>query len=381
MNRRSFLKAAGASGVAAFVAGCSAEPVDDGADGPTANETGGQNGTEGETGTATGTPSGPETLRVATYSSFVDAPSSSPGQWIKERFESEFDATLEWQIPDNEINYFIERAAQGVDSDADAYVGLDTNMLIRVDENVDGQLFAPVESDAVEGRNAVQSGLEFDPQGRAIPYDTGYISLVYNENDATAPQTFDGLLRPEFEGDLLAQDPQSSATGQAFLLHTIKAKGEDGYLDYWEQLQQNGVRVLGTWEDSYAAYSNGESPMVVSYSTDQVYANEEGEDLSEHQIRFLNGEAYANPEGMARFADSQNTELANRFLSFMLRPKVQAEIAVRNVQFPAIADAPLPEEFAQYAKEPETPVTFTYEELKGNLSEWTDAWARQFASN
>ncbi|WP_224270598.1 thiamine ABC transporter substrate-binding protein [Haloprofundus salinisoli] len=377
MRRRNFLKAAGAAGVSAFVAGCSAEPVDDGADGSGSNETG--NGDA--TGTTTGTPEGPATLRIATYSAFVDAPSSSPGAWLKEQFESEFDATLEWQTPDNEINYYIERATQGVDIDADAYVGLDTNMLIRVDENVDGELFTPVDAGDIEGRDAVQSGLEFDPQGRAIPYDTGYISLVYNENEATAPETFDGLLDPEFEGDLLAQDPQSSATGQAFLLHTIHAKGEDGYLDYWEQLQQNGVRVLGTWEDSYAAYSNGEAPMVVSYSTDQVYANEEGEDLSEHQIRFLNGEAYANPEGMARFADSANADLANRFLSFMLRPEVQAEIAVRNVSFPAISDAPLPEEFAQYAKEPETPVTFSYEELQGNLSEWTDAWAQQFASN
>ncbi|WP_224333336.1 thiamine ABC transporter substrate-binding protein [Haloprofundus halobius] len=380
MNRRRFLKAAGAAGVSAFVAGCSAEPVDDGGDESGSNGSD-RTGTEGETGTTTGTSSGAATLRVATYSAFVDAPSSSPGPWLKEQFESEFDATLEWQTPDNEINYFIERAAEGVDIDADAYVGLDTNMLIRVDENVDGELFASTESGEIEGRDAVQSGLEFDPQGRAIPYDTGYISLVYNENEATAPETFDGLLDPEFEGDLLAQDPQSSATGQAFLLHTIHAKGEDGYLDYWEQLQQNDVRVLGTWEDSYAAYSNGEAPMVVSYSTDQVFANEEGEDLSEHQIRFLNGEAYANPEGMARFADAPNVDLANRFLSFMLRPEVQAEIAVRNVAFPAISDAPLPEDFAQYAKEPETPVTFTYEELQGNLSEWTDAWARQFVSD
>ncbi|KTG07964.1 ABC transporter substrate-binding protein [Haloprofundus marisrubri] len=376
MRRRNFIKAAGAAGVSALVAGCSAEPVDDGGD-SASNES-----TEGtETGTTTGTPSGSATLRVATYTSFVDAPSSSPGPWIKEQFESEFDATLEWQTPENEINYFIERAAQGVDIESDAYVGLDTNMLIRVDENVDGELFASVDSGAVEGRDAVKSGLEFDPQERAVPYDTGYISLVYNENQATAPETFDGLLRPEFEGDLLAQDPQSSATGQAFLLHTIKAKGEDGYLDYWSQLQDNGVRVLGKWEDAYAAYSNGEAPMVVSYSTDQVFANAEGEDLSEHQIRFLNGEAYANPEGMARFADAPSPDLANQFLSFMLRPEVQAEIAVRNVAFPAISDAPLPEDFAQYAKEPETPVTFTYEELQGNLSEWTDAWAQQFASN
>jgi thiamine transport system substrate-binding protein len=378
MRRRSFLQSAGV-GAAALVAGCTTQQVDGG------TETG-TDGTEtstpdGSTGTTTGTAeSTTETLTVATYSAFVDAPSSSPGPWLKERFESEFDATLEWQTPENQLNYFIERQLQGVDPGADLYVGLDTNMLIRLDEKLNDALFAPVESGALSRLDEVKDSLEFDPQNRAIPYDTGYISLVYNENEATAPETFDGLLDPEFEGDLITQNPTSSATGKAFLLHTIKAKGEDGYLDYWQQLKENDVRVLGTWSDAYTAYSNGEAPMVVSYSTDQVYANADGADLSEHQIRFLNDQGYANPEGMARFAASEQVELANQFMDFVLRPEVQAEIAVRNVQFPATTTAELPEEFAKYAREPGEPVTFTYEELKGNLSEWTDAWAKQFAS-
>jgi thiamine transport system substrate-binding protein len=377
MNRRAFLRSAGV-GAAALVAGCTTQQVD-GGDGGTTNGT--PASTNESPGTTTGTTdSGAKTLTVATYSAFVDAPSSSPGPWLKEQFESEFDATLEWQTPENQLNYFIERQLQGVDPGADLYVGLDTNMLIRLDEKLDDALFAPVESGALSRRDDVKESLEFDPQNRAIPYDTGYISLVYNENEATAPETFDGLLEPEFEGDLITQNPTSSATGKAFLLHTIKAKGEDGYLDYWQELKDNGVRVLGTWEDSYAAYSNGEAPMVVSYSTDQVYANADGADMSEHQIRFLNDQGYANPEGMARFAASEQVDLANQFMDFVLRPEVQAEIAVRNVQFPATTSAELPEEFAKYAQEPAEPVTFTYEELKGNLSEWTDAWARQFAS-
>jgi thiamine transport system substrate-binding protein len=369
MNRRDFIAAAGAAGVAGL-AGCTGGDGDEGAGTDTESST--------PTATTTGTPDPTPTLRVGTYGAFVDAPSSSPGPWLKEQFESEFDATLEWQTPENELNYFIERAMQGVDVDADVYVGLDTNMLIRVDEQLEDGLFAAAGD--VPRRDTVKPGLEFDPKGRAVPYDTGYICLVYDENELTAPETFDGLLGEEYAGDLLTQDPTSAATGQAFLLHTIKAKGEDGYLDYWQGLKDNDVRVLGSWSDSYTAYSNGEAPMVVSYSTDQVYANAEGADLSKHQIRFLNGQGYANPEGAAIFEGTDRAELAREFLGFVLRPSVQAEIAVRNVQFPATTDAELPDEFAQYAKEPETPVTFSYDALKGNLSEWTDAWARQFAS-
>ncbi|MFK8214857.1 thiamine ABC transporter substrate-binding protein [Haloferax volcanii] len=377
MRRRGFLKAAGAGGVSALLAGCTG--------------TGGEQTTTEASGDATetaatteGTTAGGEsrTLTVGTYGSFVDAPSSSPGPWLKETFESEFDATLEWQTPDSGVNYYIERGLRGVESGADLYVGLDAQMLVRIDRELDEALFSPAEG--LSRIDDVKQGLNFDPQGRAVPYDTGYISLVYDETygdgDFVAPETFDGLLDSEYAGALLAQNPTSSATGQAFLLHTIDAKGEDNYLDYWASLKENDVRVLGNWEDSYNAYSNGEAPMVVSYSTDQVFAAESGEDMARHQIRFLNDQAYANPEGMAPFADASNPDLAVEFMDFMLRPEVQAEIAVRNVQFPATTTAELPEDFAQYAQEPPEAVTFSYDRLQNNLSDWTDAWAREFAS-
>ena len=167
-----------------------------------------------------------------------------------------------------------------------------------------------------------------------------------------------GLLADEYAGDLIVQNAQSSATGRAFLLHTVKANGED----------------------AYNAYSNGEAPMVVSYSTDQIYyADDPDADLSRHQIAFLNGEAYANPEGMGRFAASDAPDLARSFVEFLLTPDAQGEIARRNVQYPATTNANLPESFAEHTFEPEEPVTFTYEELRGNVDGWVDRWAREIA--
>ncbi len=379
IDRRRFLAGAGAAG-AALLAGCSAEQ----ADSPTATTSSG--GTE-TTGTTVGETEGGGTLVVATYSSFIDAVSSSPGGWLKQQFESEFDADLVYQTPPNELDQYIQRANAGVEIDADVYVGLNVDGLIRLDENLEsGSLFA--EAPDLPGESDIKEGLGFDPQGRAVPYDTGYISLVWNatadDGEFAAPETFDGLLESEYRGDLLAQNPSSSATGRAFLLHTIKARGEENYLDYWSQLQDNDVRVLGSWGDAYGAYGEDEAPMVVSYSTDQVYANRSDQNMDRHQIRFLNDQAYANPEGMAQFASTDSPELAQSFMEFVLRPEVQAEIAVRNVQFPAITDAEFGEEnaeYEQYAKVPPEAVSFTYDELRGNLQGWIEEWSRQIASN
>ncbi len=366
-TRRRFLTAAGAAGVAGL-AGCSAEQTD--------------TETPADTETATGTTTGdtePETLVVGTYSAFIDAPSSSPGAWVKRKFEEQFDARLVWQTPSNEVNYYVERRNAGVDVEADMYLGLNTDDLVRVDKKLDEDLF--VEAGDVAGAENVKSGLQFDPQGRAVPYDTGYISLVYDGTSVEAPETFDGLLKEEFAGDLIAQNPASSATGRAFLLHTIHEYGEERYLDYWSDLQANDVRVLGSWSDAYSAWSGGEAPMVVSYSTDQVFADQSGADLEKHQIRFLNDQGYANPEGMAVFDGASNAGLARDFMGFLLQPEIQGGIAQRNVAFPATTNAELPADYAELAKEPPEPVTFTYEELKGSVSGWIDDWERQFASN
>jgi len=392
-TRRRFLALGGAAGAVAL-AGCSAEPTGEGE----SDASGGEgDASEGDGSEADAESDGDDaetpTLTVATYTNFIDAPSVSPGEWLKAEFESRFDATVEWATPDNELNYYIERAASGVSVDADLYVGLTTEDLVRVDDRLDDDLFA--ERGAVDGFDDVREGLLFDPFDRAVPFDTGYVSLVYDGTATEAPETFEGLLDDDHAGALIAQNPGGSSTGRSFLLHTVHRFGDgadggvaggDGdadydYLDYWADLQANDVRVLGSWDDAYTAWSSGEAPMVVSYSTDQVFAADAGEDLEEHQIRFLNDQGYANPEGMAVFADADEPDLARAFMSFMLEPAVQGEIAQRNVAFPATDTATLPDDYADLAQQPAEPVTFTYDELQGSVSEWVEDWERQFAGN
>lgn len=382
MDRRTFLKS-GAAGTLIGLAGCvGSESGDQGTttDETTATET----TTEAETTEAEETTEAAEslsgTLTVATYSSFVDAPSSAPGPWLKEAFEERHpDVTVEWATPDNEMNYYIQRAQQGVDIDADVFVGINVDHLIRIDEQLGDDALFESSADALANYGHVKDDLKFDPEQRAIPYDTGYISLVYDGNEVDDPETFDALLTDEYEGTLIVQNAQTAATGRAFLLWTVHNRGEENYLDYWEQLVNNGTQILGSWDDAYSAWEEGEAPMVVSYSTDQVYANRYDQDLSKHQISFLDGQGYANPEGMAKFADAENPDLAEAFMDFMLSAEAQGEIAMRNVQFPATDWAELSEEFEEYAKVPDEPVTFTYDELQGNVDQWVDAWGRRIA--
>ncbi|MFO7927731.1 MAG: thiamine ABC transporter substrate-binding protein [Halobacteriota archaeon] len=370
MKRRTFVSATGGGLVA--LSGClgNGNGGDDNGTGGNGNgeDDNGENGTDTDDGTPT--PTEDTTVTIATYDSFVDG-NDPVGPWLKEEFEAEYDAGIEFLTPSSGINQYIQRAQRGADIDVDLYVGLNVDELIRIDEQLDSSLFDPLDGD-ISGTDRVRDELRFDPDGRAIPYDTGYISLVYDEREVT-PETFEDLTDPDNAGELIVQNAQQSDPGVAFLLWTIHEFGPDEYLDYWADLEDNDVRVLGSWDDAYNAYLNEEADMVVSYSTDQVYNG----DVPRHQIGFLNDQGYAQPEGMARFADAPNPDAARDLMEFMLRPDVQGVIAEKNVQFPAVEDAELDEEFDAVAHVPPEPVTFGYDELAGNLDGWIEAWARQ----
>lgn len=362
MKRRAFLATTGTGAVA--LAGCLSISSDDTNGDDTA--TNGDDDVNGD--------DRDETLVVATYSSFLDAPSISPGEWVKEEFEAEFDAELVWQSPPGEINHYIQRQQEGVGIDADIYLGLNTDELVRVDEQLDEPLFASAPD--VDGAEHIREELSIDdPENRTLTFNTGYICPVYDSTRVDAPETFEGLLEPEFEGEFIAQNPGTSSTGRAFMLHTIHEFGDD-YLEFWSDLQDNDALILGSWGDAYDAWFGGEGGMVVSFSTDQVFAAQEDADLDQHQVRFLNDQAYANPEGMAMF-EGANESLAQEFMEFILRPDVQGEIAQQNVVFPATDNANVPEEYDELAHEPPEPVTFGYEELAGQVDDWIDAWERE----
>jgi len=389
MRRRRFLQAAGGASTFAL-AGCLVQDEGSGTTATDATTDGEMTTADGDdTATTTESPDLSGTVTVATYESFLDAPSESydaPGAFVKERFEEAYpDATVEFVVPKNGLNGYIQRRKEGASIDADVYLGLNVDDLVRIDENLgDQRLFRELDTGRMERASHVREDLDFgDPKGRAIAYDTGYISLVYDERDVEGPATLDALTTPEYEGTLLAQNAQGTDTGQAFLLWTIAEKGADGYLDYWERLLENDVKVLGSWWDSYNAYLDEQRPMVVSYSTDQVFANRDGQDLAKHQVGFPDGEGYANPEGMGVLRGASEVDLGYAFMDYVLRGEVQRTIALANVQFPAVADehVDVPAEFSDYAVRPENPVSIGYDRLKGNLTTWVEDWSRLVASN
>lgn len=322
----------------------------------------------------------PDTVRIGTYQAYVDAPSTSAGEWVKSEFEDRYDYTLEWVVRENEFTDFLQRRQEGAPLEADAYLGATPQDLVRADANLDEPLFEGFDTDAISNAGSIEDVYHFDPDRRVLPTGASYVAIVYDETVVDPPATFEALTDPAYEEQLLLANPQSTTTGLLFLLWTIHAIGEDDYLDYWKRLSNNGVRVLGSWSSAYNAYLQEEASMVVSYSTDQVYAAAEDQDMQRHQIAFPEDQGYAYVDGLGKFATTERDELVRTFANFMLEPDVQRRTAVDNVGIPTTSNASLPEDVRQYAHVPEEPVQLSFDVLAENMTEWRDAWARQIAS-
>jgi len=354
MERRQFLVSGGAAATAGL-AGCSAT----------------KEATEGATAGSSETQA--DSLTVATYSTFVDAPSDSPGEWIKQTFEDRYDVEFEWAVPDRPITHYIERYNSNAPIDAELYVGLKPQDLVRVDQATDSGLFESINRSELVHIDDVDPAFDFDPTDRTVPVYANYASLVYDGRQLTSPETFEALTTESYTGTFAVPNPAQDDTGLYFLLWTIDRFGESGeytYLDYWRDLLDNGAQVLGSWGTMYTQFTEGQIPMIVSYANDRVYAKRSGSDLKKHQVGFLNGQGYANLNAVARFTEGTADTLATQFVDFLLTPEVQAKIAELNVTGPVNTMATPPTVYQEFAKEPDEGVFLGYERLDGNLTQW-----------
>ncbi len=129
----------------------------------------------------------------------------------------------------------------------------------------------------------IPMNFKLDPGNRALPVDYGDVCINYDKAyfahmTLAVPQSLQDLLLPEYgkqggrEGLLVVENPATSSPGLAFLLTTIAVYGEEGYLQFWQELKDNGVVVANDWNTAYytnfsASSGKGAQPMVVSYAS------------------------------------------------------------------------------------------------------------------
>jgi len=263
---------------------------------------------------------------------------------------------------------------------ADVLFGVDNTFLSRA---LDEDLFVSYRSPALDG---VPEALLLDPEHRATPIDFGDVCLNYDKaafgDGLPVPASLDDLTDPAYRGMLVVQNPATSSPGLAFMLATIAAFGEDGpanWLDFWERLRANDVRVVSGWEEAYygsfSAASDGDRPLVVSYASsppaEVIFAEEP---LTEAPTGVILDGCFRQIEFAGILTGTLNRDLAEKFIDFMLDTTFQDDIPLNMFVFPVNRNATVPQEFLEYIQVPDYPASLPINFIADNRDEWIGAW-------
>ncbi len=272
---------------------------------------------------ATAANAGTPELTVYTYDSFVSE--WGPGPAVEKAFEEVCMCDLKLVGAGDGAALLARIKLEGARSKADVVLGLDTNLTRAA---LDTGLFAP---------HAVSA--EYDlpiawDDATFVPYDWGYFAFVHDVG-MDAPDNFMALA--ESDARIVIQDPRSSTPGLGLLMW-VKAAYGDKAPDVWAGLADNIVTVTKGWSEAYGLFLDGEADMVLSYTTSPAYHLIAEEDAGKAAAAFDEGH-YLQVEVAARLAASDQPELADRFLQFMVTDAFQSVLPTTNWMYPAVLPA------------------------------------------
>ena len=314
----------------------------------------------------------PETLRLMAHDSFAGSVNDETFALFTEGTGIEVE-----MIAAGDAGSMVNQAALSKDNPlADVLFGVDDTFLSRA---VEEEIFAEHSSGLL---GDVIGGL--DPEIDVVtPIDFGDVCLNYDkawfeESQTPVPTDLDQLREPEYAKTLTVEHPATSSPGLAFMLATVRDYGEEGWLEFWRDLKEGGVRVVPDWDTAY--YNDftrygGESPMVVSYASsppaEVVFATEP---LDEAPTGVIEAGCYRQVEYAGVLAGTEYPQFAGDLIDFMLSVEFQETIPLTWFVFPANRNADLPPEFVENTIVPEFTGRFTPETIAQNRDRWIDEW-------
>lgn len=288
-------------------------------------------------------------LTVYTYESFNTE--WGPGPQIEANFEAVCGCDLEFVGVGDGAALVSRLRLEGARTEADIVLGIDTNLTAAAAET---GLFAPHGLDVPELDVPVDWT---DPV--FLPFDWSHFAFVYDvEAVAEVPTSFRALADSDLK--VIIQDPRSSTPGLGLVLWIEAAHGDNSGA-IWADLQDNILTVTKSWSESYGMFLEGEADMVVSWVTSPAYHMIAEEDETKAAAIFDEGH-YVQIEVAGKVASTDQPELADRFLAFMLEDGFQGVIPTAQWMYPAKTPAGgLPEAYGRL-RTPEKTLLFSAEE-------------------
>ena len=120
-----------------------------------------------------------------------------------------------------------------------------------------------------------------DPTGHWSPIYVGAIGFGCNadwfaEKGLEYPTSWDDLLKPEFQGEIIMAHPGTSGTAYTVLATLVQLKGEEAVWDYLAELDKNIIQYTKSGAAAPNAVAMGEAAISLTFSHDALQPTIEG---------------------------------------------------------------------------------------------------------
>ncbi|QCO56178.1 thiamine ABC transporter substrate-binding protein [Pseudorhodobacter turbinis] len=308
-----------------------------------------------------------DTPVLTVYASTSFASEWGPGPAIEQAFEDICACDLQYRTTDLIPSLMLE----GARTEADIVIGISTDETLRARAT---GLFGPHNQDL----STLSLPVEW-ADTTFLPFNYGDTAFIYdNTKLATPPHDFESLAALPEDVKIVIQDPRSSGGGLALVLW-VKAVYGDRAEDYWQRLAPRILTVTKGWSESYGLFTRGEADLVLSYITSPAYHLIVEQDETKVAAIFDEGH-YFTAEVVGRIANTDQPELAQAFMDFILSETFQEMIPRVNFGFPVKLDPDLmPPEFAKL-KLPQKSLFYSEDDVAtlrdSAVAEWQRALSR-----
>ncbi|EOK6313427.1 thiamine ABC transporter substrate binding subunit [Vibrio parahaemolyticus] len=301
------------------------------------------------------------TLTIYTYDSF--AADWGPGPKIEQAFEAKCGCDVNFVALDDGVSILNRLRLEGGNSKADIVLGLDNNLM------------AEAKKTGLLTEHNVDTANTVLPNGWSdttfVPYDYGYFAFVYNkEKLANPPKSMKELVETRDDLKVIYQDPRTSTPGQGLMLWMKSIYGDD-VTQAWQKLASKTVTVTKGWSEAYSMFLNGESDLVLSYTTSPAYHLIAENDSKFATANFAEGH-YMQVEVAAKVKGSKNSVLADQFMNFILSDEFQSAMPTGNWMYP-VTDVELPKGFETLSA-PSKSLSFSADEVAKMRKSWIREW-------
>lgn len=300
-------------------------------------------------------------LTIYTYDSF--AADWGPGPKIEQAFEAKCGCDVNFVALDDGVSILNRLRLEGGNSTADIVLGLDNNLM------------AEAKKTGLLTEHNVDTANTVLPNGWSdttfVPYDYGYFAFVYNtEKLANPPKSMKELVETRDDLKVIYQDPRTSTPGQGLMLWMKSIYGDD-VTQAWQKLASKTVTVTKGWSEAYSMFLNGESDLVLSYTTSPAYHLIAENDSKFATANFAEGH-YMQVEVAAKVKGAKNSELADQFMNFILNDEFQSAMPTGNWMYP-VTDVELPKGFETLSV-PNKSLSFSADEVAKMRKSWIREW-------